>query len=112
MSAPDGPTGVATGAAVLVGVALRTAGQAAAVGPPVGIVLGMLGGCMWPLEAVGDGHAPSDASHHTPGMDALLALQTPGGGLDRVGTELAVLTAIDAALLALAIARYRRSIIG
>ena len=45
-------------------------------------------------------------------MDALLALQTPGGGLDRVGTELAVLTAMDAALLALAIARYRRSIIG
>ena len=42
--------------------------------------------------------------------DALLALQTPGGGLDRVGTELAVLTAMDAALLALAIARYRRSI--
>jgi len=29
-----------------------------------------------------------------------------------VGTELAVLTAMDAALLALAIARYRRSIIG
>jgi ABC-2 type transport system permease protein len=104
---------VATGAAVLVGVALRTAGQAAAVGPPVGIVLGMLGGCMWPLEAVGDGlRTVGRLTPHAWAMDALLTLQTPDGGLDRVGTELAVLTAMAAALLALAIARYRRSIIG
>lgn len=33
---------------------LRSEQQAIALGPPIGIVLGMLGGCMWPLAAVGN----------------------------------------------------------
>lgn len=45
-------------------------------------------------------------------MEALLTLQAPEGGLDGVGTELAVLTAMAAALLAFAVGRYRRSVIG
>ena len=47
------------GAAVnlIMGTFARTPEQAVAVGVPLGIALGMLGGCMWPLEAVGPLHA-------------------------------------------------------
>ncbi|MDX1385192.1 MAG: ABC transporter permease, partial [Thermoanaerobaculia bacterium] len=36
----------------LMGTIFRTEEQAGSVGPLLGIVLGMLGGCMWPLEVV------------------------------------------------------------
>ena len=43
---------VATGVGMLGGSVLRNAEQATSIGPPVGIALGMLGGCMWPLAIV------------------------------------------------------------
>ncbi|HWH31106.1 MAG TPA: ABC transporter permease, partial [Egibacteraceae bacterium] len=43
---------VATAAGLLLGTVLRTPQQASAIGPMAGIALGMLGGCMWPLEIV------------------------------------------------------------
>jgi ABC-2 type transport system permease protein len=41
---------VGTGAGMVSGTLFRTAEQATAIGPAVGIAFGMLGGCMWPLE--------------------------------------------------------------
>ena len=43
---------VGTGVGMLLGAVLRNAEQATSIGPPVGIALGMLGGCMWPLAIV------------------------------------------------------------
>jgi ABC-2 type transport system permease protein len=43
---------VGTGAGVLAGAPFRTSEQMRAVGPALGIGLGMLGGCMWPLALV------------------------------------------------------------
>jgi len=44
---------VATGAGMLAGTLFRTPEQSLSVAPVAGILLGMLGGCMWPLEIVG-----------------------------------------------------------
>jgi ABC-2 type transport system permease protein len=43
---------VGTGVGMLLGAVLRNSEQATSIGPPVGIALGMLGGCMWPLAIV------------------------------------------------------------
>ena len=43
---------VGTGVGMLLGSVLGNAEQATSIGPPVGIALGMLGGCMWPLAIV------------------------------------------------------------
>ncbi|MDA0636992.1 ABC transporter permease [Nonomuraea sp. MCN248] len=91
---------VATGAAVLVGTLLRSPDQAPAIGPPLGVVLGMLGGCLWPREASGEViNAIGHAFPHAWGMDALLALARPGTGLGAVLPEVAVLTGMAVLLL-------------
>ncbi|MGH8839570.1 MAG: ATP-binding cassette domain-containing protein [Jiangellaceae bacterium] len=43
---------VGTGAGMLSGSVFRTPEQASSIGPTVGMVAGMLGGCMWPLAIV------------------------------------------------------------
>ena len=43
---------VATAVGLLVGTVARDTDQASAIGTPVAIALGMLGGCMWPLSLV------------------------------------------------------------
>lgn len=98
-----------TGAAMLVGAVLSNAEQASGVSVPLGIGLGMLGGCMWPLEIVPP--ALRAAGHVTPhawAMDALgKVLQSDAGIGDIVG-ELAVLAGFAIVLLALAAWRYGR----
>ncbi|WP_405539760.1 ABC transporter permease [Streptomyces sp. NBC_00075] len=94
---------VGTGAGVLAGAVFRTPEQVHAVGPTVGITLGMLGGCMWPLALVPDwlstvGHALP----HAWAVDAWTALLSRDGDLSAILTDLAVLGAFAAALLALA----------
>ena len=44
---------VGTGAGMLAGTVFKTPEQAMSIAPMLGIALGMLGGCMWPLEIVG-----------------------------------------------------------
>ncbi|MFC5835425.1 ABC transporter permease [Nonomuraea insulae] len=101
---------VATGAAVLVGSLVRSPSQAPAIGPPLGIVLGMLGGCLWPKEVAGEPlNTIGYLFPHSWGMDALLALTKPGAGAGAVVTELAVLAGMAAALLAIALAVFRRA---
>lgn len=103
---------VGTGAAMLLGALFSTAEQAGGIGAPLGIGLGMLGGCMWPLEIVGP--TMSAIGHLTPhawAMDALRAVVREGGGLAAVTGELAVLAVYAAVLLAGASVLLRRAIV-
>jgi ABC-2 type transport system permease protein len=104
---------VATGVGMLGGSVLRNAEQATSIGPPVGIALGMLGGCMWPLAIVPE---PMRAFGHlfpqAWAMDAFIALIARDAGLAGIAGELAVLAAFAAVLLALAIWRLRRALVG
>jgi ABC-2 type transport system permease protein len=104
---------VATGVGLLLGSVLGNAEQATSIGPPVGIALGMLGGCMWPLAIVPEpmrvlGHLFPQAW----AMDAFIALIARDAGLAGITRQLAVLAAFAAVLLALAVWRLRRTLVG
>ena len=104
---------VGTGVGMLLGSVLRNAEQATSIGPPVGIALGMLGGCMWPLAIVPQpmrvvGHLFPQAW----AMDAFIALIARNTGLGGITRELAVLAAFAAVLLVLATWRLRRTLVG
>ena len=102
---------VSAGAGVLCGTLFRTPEQANAIGPAVGITLGMLGGCMWPLAVVGS--QLRTVGHFAPqswAVDAWTALLARHGGLGAIGRELAVLAGFAVVLLVLAAVRLRRSI--
>ena len=104
---------VGTGVGMLLGAVLRNAEQATSIGPPVGIALGMLGGCMWPLAIVPEpmrvvGHLFPQAW----AMDAFIALIAKDAGLAGIARQLAVLAAFTAALLVLATWRLRKALVG
>ncbi|MGP4100612.1 ABC transporter permease [Nonomuraea sp. KM90] len=100
---------VATGAALLAGTLLRSPDQAPAIGPPLGVVLGMLGGCLWPRESSGEViNAIGHLFPHAWGMDALLTLAQPGTGLTAVLPQVAVLAGMAALLLGAALALFSR----
>lgn len=104
---------VGTGVGMLGGSVLRNAEQATSIGPPVGIALGMLGGCMWPLAIVPQpmrvvGHLFPQAW----AMDAFIALIAKGEDIAGIAVQLAVLAAFAVALLALATWRLRRALVG
>ncbi|MBB3725270.1 ABC transporter permease [Nonomuraea dietziae] len=100
---------VATGAALLVGTLLRSPDQAPAIGPPLGVVLGMLGGCLWPRESSGEVlNAIGHLFPHAWGMDALLTLAEPGTGLDAVLPQLGVLAGMAALLLVTSLVLFSR----
>ncbi|HET9608093.1 MAG TPA: ABC transporter permease [Acidimicrobiales bacterium] len=94
---------VATAVGLVVGATVSDPDQAQAVGVPVAIALGMLGGCMWPLEIVPPvmrtiGHV----APHAWAMDSWIALIFEGEGLAGIAGNLAVLAgyAIGLGLLA------------
>jgi ABC-2 type transport system permease protein len=102
---------VGAGAGLLSGTLFRTPEQATSIGPAVGIVLAMLGGCMWPLAMVSSlmrtlGHA-TPQSWAVDGWTKLLAQR---GTATSIAGDLAVLVAFAAALLGLATVRLRRSL--
>jgi ABC-2 type transport system permease protein len=100
---------VSTAAAMIVGAVARTADQAGAVGPPLGIALGMLGGCMWPLEIVGD--VMRTIGHLTPhawAMDAWIELVGRDATVADIAPNLAALGAFAAVLLPLGAWSLRR----
>lgn len=100
---------IATGAAMLVGALVKTPQQAPAIGPPVGIVLGMLGGCLWPREVAGEPLTTIGyVFPHSWAMDALLAATRPGAGILTILPELAVLAGMAAVVLAVAVTTFRR----
>jgi ABC-2 type transport system permease protein len=97
---------VATGVGLLVGATVDDPDQAQAVGVPIAIALGMLGGCMWPLEIVPP--VMRTIGHLTPqawAMDGWIALVFDGDGVGAIVPQLAVLAAF-AIVLGLA-ARWR-----
>jgi ABC-2 type transport system permease protein len=102
---------VGTSVGMLFGTVFRTPEQAGAIGPPVGIGLGMLGGCMWPLEIVPEqmsivGHA----FPHAWAMDAWIELTAFGAGVGEILPNLAVLAGFVAVLFPLAAWRLRRTL--
>jgi ABC-2 type transport system permease protein len=95
---------IAAAAGMLLGAVVRTPGQAVAIAVPAGIVLGMLGGCMWPLSVVGP--AMQRIGHLTPqawAMDAWNLIINDGAGVAAVANELAVLIGFAVVLSALAV---------
>jgi len=102
---------VATALGVTLGSLLRTEEQAAALGPPLGIGLAMLGGCMWPLAIVG--RTMRAIGHLTPqswAVDAFIKLVGNGATLRAIAPQLAVLIAYAAVLVPIAVWRFRRTV--
>jgi ABC-2 type transport system permease protein len=98
-----------TGAAMLLGAVMSNAEQASGVAVPLGIGLGMLGGCMWPLEIVPP--VLQTAGHATPhawAMDALGKVLQQDAGLADILPEVGVLAGFAVVLLALAAWRFGR----
>ena len=102
---------VATGAALIIGTMARTEEQTGAIGPPIGIALGMLGGCMWPLvivppvmRAVGHG------TPHAWAMDGFITLVARDGHLRNIGPDLLAMALFAVLLLSAGTWRLRRAI--
>ena len=102
---------VGTGVGMLMGTVFRTPEQASSVGPPLGIALGMLGGCMWPLEIVSE--TMKTVGHLTPhawAMDGFIALMSRGATVVDIAPKLGILLAFAVVLLTISTIRLRRSI--
>jgi ABC-2 type transport system permease protein len=99
------------GAAALVSLRSRTEEQAIALAVVLGIVGGMLGGCMYPLDVVGPvvrgvGHVVPQAW----AMDAFVKLIYDHVGLTAVLPEIGVLAIFAAVLVGLALRAYARTV--
>ena len=102
---------VASGAAMLLATLVANEHQLSALGPALGMILGLLGGTMVPMEVFPD--LMRTLSHVTPhawAMDAFHRLLLHGGGLPDVLLEVGVLLGFAAVLLTLAVFRFRRAI--
>jgi ABC-2 type transport system permease protein len=102
---------VASGAAMLLATIVTNEHQLSAVGPALGMILGLLGGTMVPIEVFPD--AVRTLSHVTPhawAMDAFHRLLLDGGGLADVMVDVGVLLGFAVVLLTLAVVRFRRAI--
>jgi linearmycin/streptolysin S transport system permease protein len=94
---------VAAGAGMLGGTLFVTPEQGTALGPAIGIVFGMLGGCMWPLAIVST--PLRELGHATPqawAVDAWTSLLSRGATLADVLPELGILAGVALGLLGLA----------
>lgn len=101
---------VSTGMALFFGSVLRTQEQSF-LGVPLGIGLGMLGGCMWPLEIVSP--TMRTIGHFTPhawAMDGFVALIGKGVGLGGIVQSLFVLAGFALGLFALSVRGFRRGL--
>lgn len=102
---------VGTGAGMLSGTVFRTPEQASAIGPAIGIALGMLGGCMWPLEIVPPAvRAIGHLTPHSWVIDGWTDVLSRGGGIADIVIPLTILAGVAAALLTIASLRLRRSL--
>ena len=100
---------VGTGAGVLAGALFRTPEQVHAVGPTLGIGLGMLGGCMWPLALVPDWlRTTGHALPHAWAVDAWTTLLSKNGDLAAILRDIVVLSLFAAVLIGSAALALRR----
>lgn len=104
---------VATSIGLIVGARVQNADQAQSIGIPIAVAMGMLGGCMWPLNIV---PAPMRvAGHLVPhawAMDAWQKLIFDGASLRDIAPELGVLLGATVVLAPLAARTLRRTIVG
>lgn len=101
---------VGAGAGMCVGAFFDHPEQAGGVGVVVGMALAAIGGAMLPIELFGDTMATvARLTPHFWAIDAFAELIRHGGRLPDVGTDLVVLAAWAAGLVALATWRLRRS---
>jgi ABC-2 type transport system permease protein len=100
---------VAGGAAMIVGGLASNPSQAGALGPALGMLLGLFGGAMVPTEVFPEAmRTLSRITPHAWAMDALRALGEPGTGLVQVAPQVGVLAAFALACFADATLRFRR----
>lgn len=102
-----------SGLSVLAGTIYRTPEQAGAIGAPIGMALGMLGGAMWPLEIV---PVPLQVfGHLLPtawAVEAYNEIIAGAAGVVDVLGYVVVLLGMATALFALAALRFRRVFAG
>jgi ABC-2 type transport system permease protein len=99
---------VGAGAGMVAGTVFRTPEQASAIGPIVGIVFAMLGGCMWPLSIVST--TMREVGHATPqawAVDAWTNLLSNHGDLASISHEIGILALFALGLFALATFRLK-----
>jgi ABC-2 type transport system permease protein len=104
---------VAAGAAMLIGSVAANPSQAGAIGPALGLLLGLLGGTMVPADVFPA--AMRTIAHVTPhawAMDAFREMLLNGAGLVQILPQLGVLMAFALLLLGIAVFRFRRLITG
>jgi ABC-2 type transport system permease protein len=102
---------VATAVGVLVGSWVSDADQAQAIGIPLGVAMGMLGGCMWPIDLVP--RVMQVVGHLTPHawvMDAWQELIFDDGTLTDILPNLAVLAGAALVIGLLATRQLRRTV--
>lgn len=91
---------VSAGAAMLLGAVMDNEGAASGLGVGLGLVLGALGGSMFPLELFPEGmRLVSRFTPHSWAYEALADIQRRGGDLLDVAPELGVLAAMALVLL-------------
>jgi ABC-2 type transport system permease protein len=103
---------VCAGAAMLLGATATNTSQVAAFGPALGMLGGLLGGAMVPLEVFPA--VMRTVAHVTPhawALDAFRELSLQGGQLADIVPQLAMLTGMAVLLMGLAVWRFRRSIL-
>jgi ABC-2 type transport system permease protein len=103
---------LSTGVSLLVGATVANPNQVQAIGVPVAIGLGMLGGCMWPLDIVPEpmrviGHV----TPHAWAMDSWILLALANAGTPAILRNVAVLAAIAGVLAVAAALALRRSVL-
>jgi len=99
---------VGASAGMVAGTFFRTPEQASAMGPIVGIVFAMLGGCMWPLSIVSS--TMREVGHATPqawAVDAWTNLLSNHGDIVTISHELGVLVLFALVFFSLATLRLR-----
>lgn len=103
-------SGVAAGAAMLLGSLLDNESAASGLGVGLGLVLAALGGSMMPLEFFPDTlRAVAHVTPHAWAYDAFASIQRHDGTLVDVLPQLGVLTGMAVALLAAGAVALRRS---
>ncbi|MGB3685278.1 MAG: ABC transporter permease [Ornithinimicrobium sp.] len=101
---------VAAGAAMILGSLIDNEGAAAGLGVGLGLILGAIGGCMFPLEFFGD--TMRNVAHITPhawAYDAMADVQRRDASLVDILPELGVLAAMSVVLLVIGAWALRRS---